>query len=203
MKKIPFWFFLLFVCIRLGAINSLPPTNFEIFMQLSLRYINFFEKEISTFQKDSIITFMVVNNTYASFFENLLISELSQKGWKFKHIDTNPSEQRSTEYIFSVFSFDIKYNNLSDENKLERNITINLRCIEKNQNSMIKPINKVFSYSDTISKEIIDYIEKDGFPFTSPKPKEEPSFFEKYFEPIAIIGASALIILLFFTIRSH
>lgn len=196
---------LIFVLLNrtLFSLESLPLTNYEIFKNYTIQYLKHFENSISTIQMDSVINFNITNSSYSPYFEALMVGELSHRGWKFKNIDAYNSNSNTLSFIFSVFTFDIKYENFIKNEKIKREIKYEARCIVRNLNSTIQLISKEFIFSDTISVDLINYIEKDGNPFTSPLPKGEPSFVEKYIEPIAVIGASAFIIFLFFTIRSH
>lgn len=205
MRKFLFAIFFLFFCTDLNSKSFLPETNFAIFNKFSSQYIDYFEKEIcsSHNQKDSIITFSIIKSPYSAYFETILVGELTAKGWRLRSYDLVNSNNISTQYTFAIFSFDIKYNKMPKENKIERNVQIDFRCIENSQTTSLRPINKVITFSDTIPEELLDYIEKEGAPFTAPKPKDEATFVEKFIEPIGIISASALIILLFFSIRSN
>lgn len=189
----------------LNSKSFLPETNFDIFTKLSSQYINYFEKEIHSFnnQEDSIITFSIIKNPYSSYFETILVGKLTDKGWRLRSYDLDSSNDIFPQYTFTIFSFNINYKKMPTENKIERNIKIDFRCTENIRTYFLRPINKVITFSDTIPEELIDYIEKEGSPFTAPKPKDEATFIEKFIEPIGIIGASALIILLFFSIRSN
>ncbi|MGQ9819286.1 MAG: hypothetical protein ACUVQ1_05105 [Candidatus Kapaibacteriales bacterium] len=204
MKQFFFVIILLFQSIGLNSINYLPETNFEIFNKLSLQFIDYFENEIRSSypQHDSIINFSILKNSYSPYFETILVAELSKKGWRIRSYELDNSIDTSTYYTFAIFSFDIYYKILK-EDKVERNIIIDFRCTENHPTSYLRPINKDITFSDTIPEELINYIEKEGSPFNAPKPKDEATILEKFIEPIAIIGASALVILLFFSIRSN
>lgn len=205
MKEFLIVLIFLCLCTDLNSKSFLPRTNFDIFNKLSSEYIDYFEKEIRSFnnQQDSIITFSIIKNPYSYYFETILVEKLTSKGWRLRYYDLDISNDFSTQYTFAIFSFDINYSKIPKENIIERKIKIDFRCTENSRTSFLCPINKVITFTDTIPEELIDYIEKEGTPFTASKPKDEATFIEKFIEPIGIIGASALIILLFFSIRSN
>lgn len=205
MKEFLIALIFLCLCTDLDSKSFLPDTNFDIFNKLSSQYIDYFEKEIrsSNNQQDSITTFSIVKSPYSYYFEAILVEKLTSKGWRLRNYDLDISNYFSTQYTFAIFSFDINYSKIPKGNKINRKIKIDFRCTENSRASFLRPINKVIAFTDTISEELIDYIEKEGPPFTAPKPKDDATFIEKFIEPIGIIGASALIILLFFSIRSN
>jgi hypothetical protein len=58
-----------------------------------------------------------------------------------------------------------------------------------------------FSYTDTVNINEIKNLENNAFPFTQGRIPSEPLFASIY-EPVIVIGAAALTVILFFTIRS-
>jgi hypothetical protein len=83
-----------------------------------------------------------------------------------------------------------------------RGVELDIITLLKNSDASVVSINFKKSFSDTLTFNDIDVVERDGTPFTAPRPKEPENFLKKYFEPIVVIGSTALAILLFFTIRS-
>lgn len=58
-----------------------------------------------------------------------------------------------------------------------------------------------FSYSDSIKVDDVKSLENTSYPFTMGQLPPEP-FFASLFEPVIAVGATALAVILFFTIRS-
>ena len=58
-----------------------------------------------------------------------------------------------------------------------------------------------YSYSDTVNANMIKKIENPAFPFTQASIPAEP-FFSSIYEPVIAVGAAALTVILFFTVRS-
>jgi hypothetical protein len=61
--------------------------------------------------------------------------------------------------------------------------------------------NFTYSYSDTVNISEIKSIENNALPFTQGKMPSEP-LFSSIYEPIIAVGAAAVTVILFFTIRS-
>jgi hypothetical protein len=66
---------------------------------------------------------------------------------------------------------------------------------------VLSPHNFNYTYTDTVNIDDIKKIENLGFPFTGGKSPAEPLLASIY-EPVIAIGAAALTVILFFTIRS-
>lgn len=81
----------------------------------------------------------------------------------------------------------------------ERTVTLSGNYFISN-NSQVKDF-KLISV-DTINVEEIEYVENRSYPFTQGDLPPEP-FFSSLFEPIVAIGAAAIVIILFFSVRSQ
>jgi len=79
------------------------------------------------------------------------------------------------------------------------------RTIELSGNYFISNQSQVKDFKltviDTISVENVEYVENRSYPFTQGELPPEP-FFSSILEPIVAIGAAAVVIILFFSIRS-
>lgn len=72
-----------------------------------------------------------------------------------------------------------------------------------NQNDKVGQVNAFeFSNIDTIPYNEISSLENIAYTFTTSKMPEEP-FFSSLLEPVIVVGASAIAIYLFFTVRSN
>jgi hypothetical protein len=65
----------------------------------------------------------------------------------------------------------------------------------------ISSYNFNYTYTDTVNIDEIKNIENNAFPFTQNKLPPEPLFASIY-EPVIAVGAAAITVILFFTIRS-
>ena len=79
------------------------------------------------------------------------------------------------------------------------------RTIELSGNYFISNQSQVNDFKlttkDTINVEDVEYVENRSYPFTQGELPPEP-FFSSILEPIVAIGAAAVIIILFFSVRS-
>lgn len=175
-------------------------TNKGIVINFINEFADTLSKQIDT-TKNKIILIGTTNNALNEYLENIVVSRLNDSGFKFflKSCDTCRKLQ------ISVNKFAIDYKRIRREkptNLIVRTIELELIALIKDPETFIKSITYPKTYRDTISTDNFDFVEQDGAPFTAPKPKEPENFLKKYFEPIAIIGSTALAILLFFTVRS-
>ncbi len=81
----------------------------------------------------------------------------------------------------------------------ERTITLSGNYFISN-NSQVKEFN--LTAVDTINVEDVEYVENRSYPFTRGDLPPEP-FFSSLLEPIVAIGAAAIVIILFFSVRSQ
>ncbi len=81
----------------------------------------------------------------------------------------------------------------------ERTLVLSGNYSILNNGTFVKGFN--YSYSDTLNYNQIKQFENISYPFTKGEIPAEP-FFASLYEPVVAVGASALAIILFFTIRS-
>lgn len=196
-RTIAFVFFVLFyfTCLSFEKIGT--PTNKEVFSSFLVEFLD-------TLSKSSInynFQIRIAQHPISDYIENSIVGTLSPMGYRFfsTHCDTCTIMQ------ISVNKYDVSYKRVKRErptNFVTRKIELELICLLKPNNSTIEAINFKKSYADTIKIEDLDIVEKDGYPFTGTRPKEPENFLKKYFEPIIVIGSSALAVILFFTVRT-
>lgn len=189
--------FLLFGLKSLSSESIDIPTNKEIFSSFLNEFIDTLTK--STTYKNFLLRIQA--HPISDFIENDIVGNLSPIGYKFflSNCDT------CTVVQIGINKFETSYKRIKREkptNLVIRKIELELVCLLKPPKSTIDALNFKKSYTDTLTTENLDWIERDGYPFTGERPKEPENFLKKYFEPIIIIGSSALAIILFFTVRS-
>jgi len=180
--------------------NTDLPTNKEITYSFIEEFSDTLSKLIQTTNKTSF-SIITLNHPLSNFLESVIIPKLHTQGYKF-HAGLNDT---TVAIQISVNKYNVSYKRIVREkptNQIIRKIEIEIASLLKTPDGAIEP--KVYQkmYQDTVAEENLDYVEKDGAPFTGKKPKEPENFLKKYIEPIVIIGSSALAIFLFFTIRS-
>lgn len=191
---LPFFFFC--ICLIFPQ-EQLPPTNKEVLIS----FLNELSDTLIKNVPPKTMQLHIFRDSLSDLVESIIVSKLSNFGYRFQlsTCDTCSILQ------IAIENYKINYKRLIRERPTQlifRKIEFNVVSLYKEPNLGIAPIiyNKIFS--DTITTEFIDYVEREGSPFAGKKPKEPENFLKKYFEPIIIIGSSALAIFLFFTIRS-
>jgi hypothetical protein len=86
---------------------------------------------------------------------------------------------------------------------IERSVTLalSLKLSRKQTSEMIFSGEKYWSAKDTIRWDDVNTVENLSFDVTVGK-KENISWMDEYVEPFVIIGTTAIVIFLFFTVRS-
>ncbi len=104
----------------------------------------------------------------------------------------------------NVKDFSVEYFELKSED-LQRKISLDFVVFLEEKDGDIKILNKQeFTYSDTISNNDLELIENSNYPFTKGKfPTKNKSIFDEIIEPVIIISAAIISVVLFFTVRSN
>ncbi len=190
----------LFLCIVLvtNLISEIYlPSNKEI----TQRLVDEFTDSLGKSLVKGKYWLVVSSNPLSAILEANVISNLSVKELQFYTYSCDSCINLS----ISVDNFEINYERI----KRERPTNLIIRRVDLNITALIKPPNSIVetfvfrrSFQDTLTSDQLDAIEKDGMPFTAPKPKEPANFIKKYFEPLIIIASTTLALLLFFTVRA-
>ena len=187
---------------------------FIIFFFFAFGYIRAYEKDISTNKQilDSIFNSFFSKNAILlktkkitqigvseidqfSYFQNKFINELVSNDIK---VDNNSAITIKLNFD----EFEIQYLESKDELTRVININVNLFLIDKNgQINLLDKLNT--TYKDQIKAEDISAIENNLFPFTKGKiPKPRKSLFDEIIEPIVVVSAAVLTVVLFFSVRT-
>jgi hypothetical protein len=81
---------------------------------------------------------------------------------------------------------------------IERNLKLTGNYLISSKPELIK---LELTKTDTINADDYEKVENRSFPFTRGKPPEEP-FFSSLLEPVLAVGAAAVAVILFFSVRS-
>ncbi len=156
---------------------------------------DFFYKISITLTEKKINNVKVIENSNFNYFTNKLINELSNK-----KISIN--ENSTTILKLDIRDFEILYNETGDELNRTINISAQIYLMDKNGELSLIDETKT-TFKDKINPEDINLAENDMFPFTKGKiPKTNRSFFDQVLEPIIVIGATVLTVVLFFSVRT-
>jgi hypothetical protein len=131
-------------------------------------------------------------------FENRLVSNLS------KNTNAGNAEKNFAELSFAIEGASVVYGepfkkNLFGDFYTRRQITLKGSYLIKRENSQLKTF--TLTNTDTVQYSRISSLENTSFPFTKGEIPAEP-LFSTIFEPILIVGAAAVSVYLFFTVRS-
>lgn len=158
--------------------------------------------QISRQSKDSAIVISIEEHSFKPFFEYALVSELSING--FKIFASEKESGVATKATFIISNFDISYSpSISSDDSLVRELVLSVTGLLRNSRGELFPLSLSWSTKDNISNNEIDWVEKDGIPFKGRKAETKSGFLEKYIQPVVVVAASALVVILFFTIRSR
>ena len=197
--------FIRFICILPLLIYSLElhsqtKSNLEIFYTLADSAALNAVKNIPSNESNVKLDFGT-GNIY-SIFNNKLMESFQKAG---KIVLNGPKyDSTGTNVSLRIDKTSVSYGELFQKNLFgdfynERKITIsgNYLLFFKGMSSH----NFEFSYSDTVNTNEIKNIENIAFPYTQGKIPPEPLLTSIY-EPVIGLGAAALTVILFFTVRS-
>ena len=201
LKILRFFIFLLFFT-SIGKAQSI--NNLDIFYLLIDSAATQAAKNISSVIPEVSVTFEL--GIYYTIFENRIISRLSSNGLKiFRGRD---AEAKIHNLNFVIQDAEVKYGEQERDGFLgefyvSRELILSgnylITSSEVPSSSELKEFN--YSFTDKVKVEDIDKIENRSFPFTSGKLPSEP-FFSSLLEPVIAVGAAAIAVILFFSVRS-
>lgn len=158
--------------------------------------------QISRQLGDSAIVVSIEEHSFKPFFEYALVRELSMNG--FKIFTSEKDSGVATKVTFIISNFDISYSpSINSDDSLVRELVLSVTGLLRNSRGEVFPLSSSRSTKDSISNDAIDWIERNGVPFKGRTAETKSNFLEKYIQPIVVVAASALVVILFFTIRSR
>lgn len=188
---------ILILLIAIIAINSFGyssslPTNKQVIDSI---FNSFLSKVQFNLETNKVEQIQILDNKEHSYFNDLLLNSISAS--KIKINENSPIK-------IKLSIHELKINYIESKDKLNREIHIiaSIFALDKNgETKLLESINS--SFKDTITEADINLIENDVFPFTIGKlPKAKNSFFDEIIEPIIVVSASVLTVVLFFSIRT-
>lgn len=125
---------------------------------------------------------------------------------ELKHFVVYGSKRPNTpNVVISIKEISISYDYI-DENDAFYNREANLiisAYIESPNLPVLPPVEIKSNYNDKVDRTKLSEIEQNTYDFAKgKKPEEETDIFDEIFEPVIIIGATAIAVILFFTVRS-
>lgn len=200
--KIILRFFIFGLLISTAAFAQ-PKTNLDIFYGLVDSAGNKLFAELKG--TTSEINLVMELGTYYNVFENTLVSKITSQGIK---VYRGSEKNNSAKVNFVMDNAIVTYGEPERKSLLgsfysTRKLEISGNYVyAANSNSAFSEQKKYnFAFIDTILVEDIDKVENRSYPFTQGILPSEP-FISSLFEPVIAVGAAALAVILFFSIRS-
>jgi hypothetical protein len=175
-----------------------PDTNLDIFYKMIDSSVTDLISKIPKSQ-ESIKLDLNLGESYAVF-NNKIVALIFSSGKKI--LDEENKKLLNINYVLekaNVNYGEIFRDGLLGDYYLPRNLSLKGSFTIGGGNTLFQ--NFDYNYSDTIRYNSIRDVEDESLPFTKGKIPSEP-FFSNLFEPIVAIGTAALVVILFFTIRS-
>ncbi len=187
--------FSLIICISAFAQTK---SNLEIFYSLVDSSINYLADEIPSSQ-NKINLNLTLGSAY-SIFNNQIISSFTKRNKSI--VDSSGNDAIKVNYV--IENAGLKYGEMFrdgflGEERIPRNFELKGNYLIKNNVESIKTFE--YAYVDTISFNEIKDVENISYPFTQSEVPAEP-FFANLWEPVIAVGAAAIAVYLFFSVRS-
>ena len=151
------------------------------------------------YSQNKINLSLTLGNAY-SIFNNQIISSITKKNKSI--VDSNIKDALTINYVIDkagVQYEDMFRDGLLGDEKVPRILELKGNYLIKNSKETVKTFE--YFYADTISVDEIKSVENISYPFTQAEVPAEP-FFSNLWEPVIAIGAAAVAVYLFFSVRS-
>lgn len=191
---------LIFSFLPLKFSFSQTKTNLQIFYNLADSAANFVIKQIPGNERDCKLN-LTLGRTY-SVMGNKILSRFIAEGKIIRNSNTKGSNLVVVD--FTIDKAKVNYGDMYRKGLLggfyiPRVITLSGNFLVLPTLKQLQDFN--YTYTDTVKVDEVRSLENISYPFTQGQLPPEP-FFSSLFEPVIAIGATALAIILFFTIRS-
>jgi hypothetical protein len=175
-----------------------PDTNLDIFYSMIDSSVTDFISKVP--QSEESIKLDLNLGKDHSVFTNKVIAKIISFGKKISNEKDN--ETSSVNYIIN--KTDVTYGEIYRDGffggyYLPRNLSLTGNYTVKTDSTVFKDFS--YSYNDTLKYDDIQNVENADYPFTKGEIPPEP-FLSSLFEPIVAVGAAAVAVILFFTVRS-
>lgn len=174
-----------------------PNTNYQIMDSIANSYAELIYNETIK-EKYESINFHI---------NNIAGSQLIEKHLADLCLDNDISPNNDTNSAIThkivVNQFDVIYQNHSEvSDSLIRIVTLD-SFIRAYKDDNQQYFSKKYIYQDTISREMVKYIESSNINFTkSAIPDEDKTFLEKALEPFILVSSAILTVIILFSVRS-
>ena len=180
--------------------NDLPKTNLNLFQEVTSKSLNELEDVVTIIGRDKIYKISIDDNTEKKEF---FINELKQKFYNAKFVyevtDTVDFIININNLMFKTAYTDLKTKNFLGDDYINRELSVMYSYSIAGKDISDRKVSK--SYKDEIKVDRIEYVENGNYAFLKSVLPEKP-FLKKIMIPAVIVAVSAIVTILFFTIRS-
>gem|GEM_PF-333068 len=197
---VQFKFIVLFMFVFVSSSIAQTPTNLEWFSSLIDSAVTLISAKLPL---DSGEIFFNTNATNPfPFFDNKILQILKRNNIP---VTLNPQNAKNSLRIV-IEKAGVKYSDsfrdgLFGEDKVKRELTLKGNYVIAINGSLKSADNFSFAVQDTVSRLVIKEIEEPALPFTKAEMPPEP-FFANLLEPVVALGSAAIVVYLFFSVRS-
>ena len=182
--------------------NQTKKSNFEIIDSL-VKIESYEVCQLITKNEVKELEILVLPHPASYLIEQYFLSCANDKGLTFFLPDSNSNRAKITLWISSI---DVKYERISsDSDSLTRIISVSLSGKMQTKEGTIKAIEILErTYNDLITDDDIVYIQNSSYNFTKGQiPPQQSTFFDSIVEPLVVVTAAIITIVLLFTVRSN
>ncbi|MFP4369864.1 MAG: hypothetical protein ACLFR2_09810 [Candidatus Kapaibacterium sp.] len=178
--------------------KALPRDNMDVQDSILREYAGDYANSLKNNGIDQI--FLSIPTHEADFFvENVFSEILLERGIALSA--ENLLEKGSAEFL--IRSFKVDYSRTVRSEYVIREVIIDISILTKHTKTFHFGEGPII-YSDTLRREDIAYVEQGAYGFAEGKlPKENEGFIKKVIEPVMVVTAAAVTVILFFTVRSQ
>ncbi|MCX7737268.1 MAG: hypothetical protein N2319_11210 [Candidatus Kapabacteria bacterium] len=180
-------------------VSSALRTNIDIFDSLSKRITEEFIKSSAFSEFDTV-------NLIFKGKDDFLVKKHILNHFNNLNIVTFENEQSGSQNQLEIVIEELKttIKNTDDKDNFIREIFLKYTFFQKVNGVIKNPLEFTENYQDTIRKTDINQINSENHSFAKAElPQEKPTVFEQIIEPLIIVSAAVLTVILLFTIRSN
>jgi len=193
------YFILIFIISFYTIINAQQKTNLDLFNSLIDSSVVKILKQKELF--GNIIVFKFSQDVAYPTFRNRILAHM---GNEFSVVSDQVSNESIPVINYSIENASVSYGKMFRDGFWGDYLVpreIKLKGLYSIVNEKVNVFDFNYLSIDTVSADNLDTIENKSLPFTEGEHPSEP-LFSSLFEPLIAVGSAALVVILFFTIRS-
>lgn len=192
------------LCIPFATVEA-QPDNLE---QLQSCARNLADSVVRLFDRNDTLCVTIAENPASWIVDQAMLAVAERRGNVIRSCD-----QREDAAIgLAINAIGIEYLPVDESDSMERrtrlDLNVSLPALEKGTNGTVGRSLRSFSslLTDTVATDAIAALEASGYEFVHgkrPPPAGSTGFWSKVVEPAIVLGATAVVVLLLFTVRSQ